>query len=196
MHTTLTGTKPPANLITFFTSLLSHTNATTCVVLLSILQRHPSGPSNADPFTTCPMHNNGHPFLPDTSDGFQALQLHVQQLHANIFLKLPTNLLISIGRTCCCPTCPSLFHGTTNLASHQHECNDFQSKSPTIPNFSSNPAWALAFAIYPASCTADLNKHINDFPDDTNPQATLPTILVTSSHGALTLASLPMSLQL
>ena len=132
--------------------------------------------------STCPMHNNRHSFLPDTSDGFQALQLHVQQLHTNIFLKLPTNLLNSIGWTRCCPTCPSFFLGTTNLASHQHECNDFQSKSPTIPNFSSNPAWTLAFAIYPASRTANLNKHINDFPDDTNPQATLLTILVTVSQ--------------
>jgi hypothetical protein len=128
------------------------------------------------------MHNNGHPFLPDTSDGFQALQLHVQHLHANIFLELPTNPLNSIGWTTCCPTCPSFFLGTTNLASHQHECNDFQSTSPTIPDFSSNPAWSLAFAICPTSRTVDLNKLINNFPDNNNPQATLPTILVTVSQ--------------
>jgi hypothetical protein len=52
MHTTPTGSKPPANLTMLFTSLLSNTNAATHAALLSILQHHPSGPSNADPFTT------------------------------------------------------------------------------------------------------------------------------------------------
>jgi hypothetical protein len=145
--------------------------------------------------STYPMHNSGHPFLPNTSDGFQTLQLHVQQVHANIFLEFPPNLLNSIGWTHCCPTCPSMFLGTTNLASHQHECKKNQSTSPTIPNFSSKPAWALAFAICPATHTADLNKLINNFSNDTDPQATLLTILVIVSRWCFDTRPIPTGLQ-
>ena len=51
-----------------------------------------------------------------------------------------------------------------------------------IPDFSPNPAWALAFAICPTTHTNDLNTLINDSPDDTTPQVILPTILLTVSQ--------------
>jgi hypothetical protein len=48
--------EPSPNLTTLFTSLLNNTNAANHAVLLSILQEqflhHPSGPSDANPFTT------------------------------------------------------------------------------------------------------------------------------------------------
>ncbi len=128
------------------------------------------------------MHNNGHPFIPDNPARFQSLQLHAQQIHANIFWELPNNVLTSIGWTCCYPTCPSFFLGTTDLTTHQQTCQTFQSMHTAIPDFSSNPAWALAFAVCPTTCTNDLNKLINDSPDNTTPQAILPTILLANSQ--------------
>jgi hypothetical protein len=130
------------------------------------------------------MHNNGHPFVPNTDQGFQSLQSHTQQLHSDIFLDLPNATLNSIGWSRCCNRCPNFFLGTTDLTPHQQTCPAFQQQTQ-IHDFSNNPTWALAFAICPTTRTAELNNLINNSPDDITPEMTLPTILITVSQWCL-----------
>jgi hypothetical protein len=130
------------------------------------------------------MHNNGHPFIPNTDEGFQSLQSHPQQLHSDIFLDLPNTTLNSIGWFRCCNCCPNFFLGTTDLTPHQQTCPTFQQQIQ-IHDFSNNPTWALAFAICPATRTHELNNLINNSPDDITPEMTLPTILITVSQWCL-----------
>ena len=119
---------------------------------------------------------------PQPSDGFQSLQIHTQQLHSNIFLELPDTVLNSIGWTRCCERCPNLFLGTTDLTSHQQICPIFQQTHIPDPDFSTNPTWAIAFTICPTTRTDELNKLINNSPDENTPEMTLPTILTTVSQ--------------
>ena len=111
--------------------------------------------------STCTMHNNSHPFIPNTPDGFQSLQIHTQQLRSDIFLELPDTVLNSIGWIRCYERCPNLFLGTADLTSHQQTYPEFQQTHIPDPDFSTNPTWALTFAICPATRTDKLNKLIN-----------------------------------
>jgi hypothetical protein len=130
------------------------------------------------------MHNNGHPFVPDTEEGFQSIQSHTQQLHSDIFLDLPNNVLNSIGWSRCCDRCPKFFLGTTDLTPHQQTCPAFQQQTQ-IHDFSTNPGWDLVFAICPETHTDDLNKLINASPEDILPKTLIPSLIMTVSQWCL-----------
>jgi hypothetical protein len=134
--------------------------------------------------STCTMYNNGRPFVPNTDEGFQSIQSHTQQLHSDIFIDLPNTTLNSIGWFRCCNNCHNFFLGTTNLTQHQQTCPEFQQQTQ-IHDFSNNPTWALAFAICPKTHTDNLNKLINDSPDDILPENLLPSLIMTVSHWCL-----------
>jgi hypothetical protein len=134
--------------------------------------------------STCTMHNSGHPFVPNTEEGFQSIQSHTQQLHSDIFIDLPNNVLNSIGWSRCCNCCPKFFLGTTYLTPHQQTCPAFQQQTH-INDFSTNPAWDLVFAICPKTRTNDLNKMINDSPDDILPETLIPSLIMTVSQWCL-----------
>ena len=134
--------------------------------------------------STCTMYNNGNPFVPNTNEGFKSIQSHTQQLHSDIFTDLPNTTLNSIGWSRCCNRCPNFFLGTADLTLHQQTCPAFQQQTQ-IHDFSNNPTWALAFAICPKTHTDDLNKLINDSPDDTLPEILLPSLIMTVSHWCL-----------
>jgi hypothetical protein len=133
------------------------------------------------------MYNNGHPFIQDTDEGLLSLEIHTQQLHSDIFLKLPEPILNSIGWTRCCNKCPEFFLGITgNIKTHQQSCPTFQTPRQQTHtsgfDFSTNPDWALAFAICPPTHTNDLNNLINDYPDDISTEEALQPILKTVSQ--------------
>ena len=137
--------------------------------------------------STCTMYNNGHPFIQDTDEGLLSLEIHTQQLHSNIFLKLPKPILNSIGWTRCCDKCPELFLGISeNIKIHQQSCPIYitlqQQTHTSSFDFSTNPDWALAFAICPPTHTNDLNNLINDYPDDISTEEALQPILMTVSQ--------------
>lgn len=144
--------------------------------------------------TTCPMHNNALPIVPNTPDGLHDLQLHVQHIHSDIFLSLPPDQLLSIGWSRCCLPCPSFFiHTSSHLTTHQNQCplyHDATSTTTTAPNlqqfnYSQNPIWSRAFAICPPHKFDALNTLINDSPDYDDPETTLPNILMTVSQWCL-----------
>jgi len=147
--------------------------------------------------TTCPMHNNKLPLVPDSIDGSWTIHLHVQHLHNDIFLSLTPQTLHSIGWSRCCPTCPTLFPNmSTHLLPHQEQCplyNDSTTSTarPNPPPFdySGVPAWSLAFAICPNDRTPDLNTLIDNFPDFADHDTTLSSILMTVSQWCLDAAS-------
>jgi hypothetical protein len=137
--------------------------------------------------STCTMYNNGHPFIQDTNEGLLSLEIHTQQLHSDIFLKLPEPILNSIGWTQCCDKCQDLFLGITgNIKTHQQSCPTFQTLQQQTHtsgfDFSTNPDWALAFAICPPTHIDDLNNLINDYPDDISTEEALQPILKTVSQ--------------
>jgi hypothetical protein len=133
------------------------------------------------------MYNNGHPFIQDTDEGVLSLEIHTQQLHSDIFLKLPEPILNSIGWTRCCDKCPEFFLSITgNIKTHQKSCPTFQTLQQQTHTsgfvFSTNPDWALTFAICPPTHTNDLNNLINDYPDDISTEEALKPILITVSQ--------------
>jgi hypothetical protein len=137
--------------------------------------------------STCTMYNNGHPFIQDTEEGVLSLETHTQQLHSNVYLKLPEPILNSIGWTRCCDKCPDFFLGITDKSkTHQQSCPIFQALQQqthtSVFDFSTNPDWALAFAICPPTHTNDLNNLINDYPDDISTEEALQPILKTVSQ--------------
>jgi hypothetical protein len=117
--------------------------------------------------STCPLHNNGLPFMDNTPHGCEILQLHVRNLHSSAFLSLPPEQLTLIGWTQCCPECPQPILIPTDLSSHQESCIIYTTKPASIPphqaptqptNHSENPRWALAFQICPPARITNLNN--------------------------------------
>ena len=83
--------------------------------------------------TSCPMHNNGNPCVPDSPEGMNTIQLHARHIHGHIFLALPHEQLPTIGWSRCGPTCHNFFLTSTNqLAPHQNQC-PFHLTNTTTP---------------------------------------------------------------
>ena len=142
--------------------------------------------------TSCPMHNNGLPLVPNSPDGSHTIHLHVQHLHNDIFLSLPPHHLSSIGWTRCCPTCTNIFPNTsTHLSLHQALCpHHITFTTAAQPHqarfdFSTHDSWKLAFGICPTDRTTDLNTLIDTFPEDANHEASLSSVLLTVSQWRL-----------
>jgi len=148
------------------------------------------------------MYNNGNPFIPNSTEGMDTLQLHVQHIHKDIFISLPPEQLLNIGWSRCCPACPTFFlTASDQLTSHQNQCptyidttnttntnttTDANDRSqPQVHNFSNDPTWALAFNICPPDKYEDLNVIINNTDDFVDPATILPNLLMTVSQWCL-----------
>jgi hypothetical protein len=157
--------------------------------------------------TSCPMHNNGNPCVPDSPEGMNTIHLHAKHIHKHLFLALPHEQLPTIGWSRCSPTCHDFFLTSANqLASHQNQCpfhltntntatsnntttNNNNPILPQVYDSSNNPTWAIAFNICPPEKYTDLNQLINDADDFVDPSTVLPSILMTVSQWNLDCAT-------